>query len=71
MQALDALDGVTTRPKHLHSTDTDNISISDTKKQRNEAHGTSADYALRRLRTSRPDLHARVLAGYHEVNQAP
>lgn len=44
----------------------DNIMISQqgvTSRPRKAAQGTSAEYALSRLRKSRPDLHAEVLAG--------
>lgn len=52
--ALDALDGAMQRPAHIHA-DVDNVNI--------RPDGNSSDQALRRLRSSRPDLHTEVLAG--------
>lgn len=46
---------------------TDNISNS---KPRNEKHGTSLDYTLRRLRKEAPGLHAKVIAGEISPNSA-
>ena len=55
VEAVGLIDQVTARPKHVHASDSDNVTI--TKR------GNRADAALRRLRKDRPDLHERVLAG--------
>lgn len=52
MEALDMVDRVTVKPKVHH----DNVSMT-------AEHGNTKNYALRRLRKDRPDLHAQVLAG--------
>lgn len=54
-KALDAIDRVTVNPKHIHIADNDNIIINQSEQ------GTSSQYALRRLRKDRPDLHEQVL----------
>ena len=68
VQAIDAIDRVTIGSQGApignnnaasDKTNRDNITVCFEEPER----GTSAAYALRRLRTSRPDLHARVLAG--------
>jgi hypothetical protein len=55
-QALDAIDRVTVNPKHIHISDSDNVTIT-----KQVERGNTNQYALRRLRKSRPDLHELVL----------
>lgn len=60
-EALDTIDRVTVqhgKNQHTKSKDHDNIIVHDKPSQ-----GTSREYALRRLRKDRPDLHERVLSG--------
>jgi len=58
MEAVDLVDRVTARPHGGDHSKFDNSKLA-----RTAATGTTRDYALRRLRKDRPDLHERVIAG--------
>ena len=67
--ALDLLDQVTVESAGRRWDTPDNL-ISDNITNNTSDRGTSATYALRRLRKNRPDLHARVLANELSPNGA-
>jgi len=62
-ETLDRFDIETVGPAHLHR-DPDNIRVTDA-----PSHGTGRQYALRKLRKSAPEIHARVLAGEMSPNR--
>lgn len=58
VEAMDIIDRETRRPAHIHARhDVDNINVTE------RPTGTSADYALRKLREDAPELHRQVLDG--------
>jgi hypothetical protein len=60
-QAIDAKDQENLRPAGRRKTE--NVSNDESDRNNSRPVGTTAAYAIRRLRRDRPDIHARVLAG--------
>jgi hypothetical protein len=60
-QAIDAKDQENLRPAGRPKTE--NVSNDESDRNNSRPVGTTAAYAIRRLRRDRPDIHARVLAG--------